>query len=152
MEDKIFIFIAGLHRSGTSLLHDIMKTHPSVSGFSETGVPKDEGQHLQSVYQTAMAFGGPGKFVFDPRAYMNESHPLATHENAKVIFEQWRQYFDLSYRYLIEKSPPNIIRTRFLQKLFPRSKFIVILRHPLAVSYATKKWSRTSIASLLVGL
>lgn len=49
----------------------------------------------------------------------------------------------------MEKSPPNITKTRFLQKLFPNSKFILILRHPLAVSYATQKWSKTSIKSLL---
>ncbi|WP_290526323.1 sulfotransferase [Alcanivorax sp.] len=43
----------------------------------------------------------------------------------------------------------TFLRTRFFQKLFPNSKFIVILRHPLAVSFATQKWSKTSIKSLL---
>jgi hypothetical protein len=42
-----------------------------------------------------------------------------------------------------------LIRTRFLQAIFPVSKFIVILRHPLAVSYATMKWSKTSLRSLI---
>ena len=149
MEDKEFIFLAGLHRSGTSLLHEIIREHPEVSGFARTGVPEDEGQHLQSVYEPAKAFGGPGKFAFDHRSYMNESHPLATEESAKTIFEQWGKYYDLSRRYLIEKSPPNLIRTRYLQRLFPASKFVVILRHPIAVSYATQKWSNTSIMSLM---
>jgi hypothetical protein len=149
IEDREFIFLAGLHRSGTSLLHEIIREHPEISGFSGTGAPEDEGQHLQSVYKPAKAFGGPGQFVFDIRSYMDESHPLATHKSADAIFKQWSTYFDLSRRYFIEKSPPNIIRTRFLQKIFPRSKFIVILRHPLAVSYATKKWSRNSIPLLL---
>lgn len=149
MEDKTFIFLAGLHRSGTSLLHEIIRDHPQISGFSGTGVPEDEGQHLQSIYAAAKKYGGPGKFVFDDRSYMDESHELATSENAKIIFEQWGRHYDLSCQYLIEKSPPNIIKTRFLQKLFPHCKFIVILRHPLAVSYATMKWSKTSITSLL---
>lgn len=149
MLDRKFIFLAGLHRSGTSLLHRILRNHPSISGFSDTGVPEDEGQHLQSVYEPAIAFGGPGKFVFDKRSYMNESHPLATNESAAAIFEQWSSFFDLSCDYLIEKSPPNIVRTRFLQKLFPNSNFIVILRHPLAIAYATQKWSETQISSLL---
>jgi hypothetical protein len=149
MKDKEFIFLAGLHRSGTSLLHEIIREHPEISGFSGTGAPEDEGQHLQTVYRPAKAFGGPGKFAFDTRSYMDELHPLATHQSAITIFKQWSAHFDLSRPYLIEKSPPNIIRTRFLQKLFPRSKFIVILRHPLAVSYATRKWSKTSIPSLL---
>ena len=49
----------------------------------------------------------------------------------------------------MEKSPPSITKTRFLQKAFPNSYFILIQRHPIAVSYATQKWSKTSIKSLL---
>ena len=149
MKDKTIIFIAGLHRSGTSLLHEILKNHPEISGFTNTGVPEDEGQHLQSVYKPAKAFGGPGKFAFDTESYMDESHHLATDENANMIFKQWSNYWDISSRYLIEKSPPNIVRTRFLQKLFPKSIFLVIFRHPIPVAYATKKWSHSSVSSLI---
>lgn len=149
MEGKNFIFISGLHRSGTSLLHEIIRSHPEVSGFQNTGVPKDEGQHLQTVFEPAASFGGPGRFAFDSRSGMDESHSLATSANARTIFNQWRPHYDMSRKFLVEKSPPNIVRTRFLQKLFPESKFIFLLRHPVAVSYATRKWSRTSIHSLL---
>lgn len=138
-----------MHRSGTSLLHEIMRAHPDITGFDRTGVPEDEGQHLQTVFQPAKAYGGPGKFVFDPRSIMDETHELATPENAERIFEEWTPYLDLACDYVIEKSPPNIVRARFFQKLFPESRFITILRHPIAVSYATKKWSKTSIPSLL---
>jgi len=149
MQDKKFIFIAGLHRSGTSLLDKIIKSHPKISGFHNTGVPEDEGQHLQSVYEPAKAFGGPGKFAFHPESYMNETHPLATEENAKKLFKEWSSYLDISQEYIVEKSPPNIIRTRFLQNLFPNSKFIIILRHPIAVSFATKRWSDGSTTELI---
>ena len=50
---------------------------------------------------------------------------------------------------LVEKSPPNLLKLRFLQKLFPDATFVVIMRHPIAVSYATQKWSETSLESLL---
>jgi len=149
MKNKNFIFIAGLHRSGTSLIYQIIRDHPKISGFKNTGVPEDEGQHLQSVYPTAKFFGGPGKFAFNSKSYMDETHSLATKKLATKLFEEWSKYLDTSKEYLLEKSPPNIIRTRFLQKLFPSSKFIVILRHPLAVSYATKKWSDGSISELI---
>ena len=59
-KDKTLIFVAGLHRSRTSLLHKVISSHPEVSGFSQTGVPEDEGQHLQSVYKSAKSFGGAG--------------------------------------------------------------------------------------------
>lgn len=149
MIDKSFVFIAGHHRSGTSLLHRIIRDHPQIGGFKGTGVPEDEGQHLQSIYMPAYVFGGPGKYIFDERSYMNEFHQLATDNTAKAIFEQWEKFYDAGCLHYVEKSPPNLIRTRFLQKIFPNSKFIVILRHPIAVSYATQKWSGTSIVSLL---
>ena len=149
MEDKSFAFVCGLHRSGTSLLFKILRDHAEISGFSETGVPEDEGQHLQSVYPTAKAYGGPGKFGFDTRSRLDESSQLATPENAARLYREWSLHWDTSAALLLEKSPPNLIRTRFLQALFPRSSFLTILRHPLAVAYATQKWSLTSVASLV---
>ena len=149
MTEKQLVFIAGLHRSGTSLLHQILRSHPTISGFANTGVPQDEGQLLQSVYLPARAFGGPGRFGFDPEAYMDENHPLATEASAKGLLQDWSAYWDISKPCMIEKSPPNLIRTRFLQRLFPDSCFIIVIRHPIAVAYATQKWSKTSIASLV---
>lgn len=149
MNDKLFIFIGGLHRSGTSLLHEILRSHPAISGFSNTGVPKDEGQHLQSLVQPASAFGGPGRFGFNEASHMTEAHPLAVPESSARLFKEWQRYWDISQKYLLEKSPPNLIRTRFLQKLFPNSKFIIILRHPIAVAYATKKRVQRSVPDLI---
>jgi hypothetical protein len=149
MEGKNFVFIGGLHRSGTSLLHELLRSHPEVSGFRKTGMPKDEGQHLQTVYPAAKVFGGPGRFGFDARSFMDESHPLVSKVNAERLYSQWANYWDTTKHVLIEKSPPNLVRTRFLQALFPNSCFILILRHPIAVSYATMKWSKTSVKSIL---
>ena len=149
MIDHQFIFIGGLHRSGTSLVHEILRGSPVATGFAGTGFPQDEGQFLQTVYPRASEFGGPGRFGFDPESHMDEAHPLATSQNAEKLFEEWSKHWDTSKRFLLEKSPPNIVRLRFFQALYPNSRFVVILRHPLAVSYATRKWSKTSIPSLL---
>jgi hypothetical protein len=143
------VFLAGLHRSGTSLLHELLRAHPAISGFCNTGVPEDEGQHLQSVYLPAKAFGGAGMFGFDERAWMDERHPLATEQSAAKLDEQWGKHWDPGRQYLLEKSPPNLVRTRFLQALFPDASFIVLLRHPIAVALATEKWSRTRLPSLI---
>lgn len=56
----------------------------------------------------------------------------------------WAPYWDVSKRVLLEKSPPNLVRMRFLRALFPRSRFIVVVRHPAAVAMATSKWTRAS--------
>jgi hypothetical protein len=137
-----YIFVCGLHRSGTSVLFRALRDHPEVSGFQSTPSPEDEGMHLQSVYLPSGRYGGAGAFGFHPEAHLTESSPLVSEANRKRLFSEWSRYWDLSKTYLLEKSPPNIIRTRFLQAMFPDSYFIVMLRHPLAVSYATQKWYR----------
>ncbi len=146
---KKYIFIVGLHRSGTTLLADYLKQHPDVSGFENTGFPMDEGQFLQTVFPIAKLYGGPGKFGFDDRSHLTENSLLLTEENHQKLHNEWNAHWDLTKEYLLEKSPPSIIKTRFLQKVFPNSYFILIQRHPIAVSIATQKWSNTSIMSLL---
>lgn len=140
-KEHIFLFIGGLHRSGTSLLHRCISNHPEVSGFSKTRAPKDEGQHLQDVYPPAPTFGGPGFFGFDSRSYLDETSQLVSRENGEKLFDEWSKHWDLSKPILAEKSPPNLVRARFLQALFPRTRFVMILRHPIAVSFATQKWT-----------
>ena len=144
-----FIFLCGLHRSGTSPLFRILRDHPQISGFRDTGVPEDEGQHLQSIYPSAGVYGGPGRFGFAAEAHMTESSPLASRGNAELLFREWSSRWDTSREFLLEKSPPNLIRTRFLQRCFPNSHFIVIVRHPIAVSLATLKFVRLRLARLL---
>ncbi len=149
MECKTFIFIAGVHKSGTSLLHELIKTHYQISGFENTGASENEGQHLQTVYPSAKAFGGAGYFGFNEQSFMTEKHPCATPENSIKLYREWLRYWNPDNNYFIEKSPPNIVRTRFLQSLFSNTFFIVILRHPVAVSYATQKWRKTSVRTLI---
>jgi hypothetical protein len=143
VEEHRLVFLAGLHRSGTTLLARLLAAHPEISGFSGTGVPADEGQHLQTVYPPASVYGGPGRFGFAPESHLTESSPLVSAENARAIFDEWSPHWDLSRPMLLEKSPPNLLKTRFLQALYPGSAFVVIVRHPIPVSVPTAKWRGT---------
>jgi len=143
------VFICGLHRSGTSLLHRCIGGHPATSAFANTGVDEDEGQHLQNVYPVDGQHGGPGRFGFQPSARLTEASDLVDDDKRARLFDQWSRYWDLSKSHLVEKSPPNLIRMRFLQAMFPGAQFIVLLRHPIAVSYATGKWSNTRFHNLI---
>jgi hypothetical protein len=144
------VFLGGLHRSGTSLLLRLLCQHPMVSGFQGTGVPEDEGQHLQSVYLPAKALGGEGRFGFHPGAHLVELSPDIAPAKAAALLEQWGRYWDLGCPVLAEKSPPNLVRTRYLQSLFPGASFVVIMRHPLAVALAERKRvGRQTVWSLL---
>ena len=73
MEDKKFIFISGLHRSGTSLFYKILNEQENFSGLTNTNEIEDEGQFVQSVYLPAYKFGGVGKFGFNEESQLNET-------------------------------------------------------------------------------
>ena len=126
-----------------------------MSGFANNKVAtewtplEDEGQFLQGIYPPAMCYGGPGSFAFAPEAHLTESSELLTAENKAQLAVDWFPYWDLSKRYLLEKSPPHLLMTRFLQGAFPSSSFVIIVRHPVAVSLATTKWSTRSLDSLI---
>ena len=142
VRDHDLVFVGGLHRSGTTLLADLIARHPEGSGLRDTGVVEDEGQHLQDVYPVSRVYGGPGRFARDPFAHLTESSPLATPDNARRILDSWVPYWDLERRVLVEKTPANLIMGRFLQAMYPQSRFLFIVRHPVVVSLATRKWRR----------
>lgn len=148
MERRV-VFICGLNRSGTSLLHRMLRAHPEISGFTNTGALEDEGQHLQTVIPPARLHGGAGKFCFDHNAYLTEHSALNTPENKATLLAQWSAHWDMRKPVLVEKSPPNLIRMRLLAALFPQSRFIIVARHPLAVALATLKWAKTSVPELV---
>jgi hypothetical protein len=143
------VFMGGLHRSGTSFLARMLASHPAASGLTGTNVPEDEGQHVQSVYDSARMHGGPGEFAFDPEMHLTEKTPSAVPASATALMAAWGPYWDLSKRVLVEKSPPNIIKSRYLQALFPHAHFVMIMRHPISVAGATAKWSKTNRHSLV---
>jgi hypothetical protein len=143
LEEHRLVFVAGLHRSGTTLLGRLIAAHPEASGFSDTGVPADEGQHLQTVYPPDPEYGRPGRFGFAPEMHLTESASLASEESARRLFAEWSPYWDLTQPVLVEKSPPNLLKTRFLQALYPSCSFVVIVRHPIPVSIPTAKWRGT---------
>ena len=150
LEGHRFLFFAGLHRSGTSVLHRLLRHHSATAGIHDAGVPEDEGQFLQSVFPTGRFFGASGHFAFSPGAHLTEDSDLVSERNQAKLLREWGAYYDLEKPIYLEKSPPNVIRSRFFQELFPDSRFVFILRHPVAVAMATRKWSRSSAMELLM--
>lgn len=146
---KRIVFVGGLHRSGTTVFARALSLHPQVAGLSLTNVPMDEGQHLQSVYPPARELGGPGVFGFSSDAHITEQSPLVSPSAREKLLNSWRPYWDMTKPMLLEKSPPNLLRMRFLQALFPRARFVVVVRHPVPVALATRRWTAISTESVV---
>ena len=136
------VFVGGLHRSGTSLVHACLAAHPDATGFSGTGVPEDEGQHLQTVYRPDYRFGGAGLFGLRAGAHLTEQSPLASPEGRERLLAEWGPHWRPGAAVGLEKSPPNLLQSRFLQALFPGALFVMVVRHPAAVACATRKGRR----------
>ena len=142
MSPHRFVFVGGLHGSGTSLVHRLLRSHPQVSGFSGTGVWQDEGQHLQDVIPTARSLGGPGRFGWRPEAHLTEGWPVLGAGSRARLLHCWEPHWDLDRPVLVEKSPPNLLRFRLLRALFPSSACVAVIRHPLAVALSTRHMRR----------
>jgi hypothetical protein len=144
-----YVFVCGLNRSGTTLLGSNIEKLENCTGFKD--IPKidvKEGWKLQDVYPLEFELGGPGRYGFNPRAHLTESSGLLTPENVARLRKAWHLFWDKSKTICVEKTPANLLMTRFLQSAFPNSYFIVIKRHPVAVSISTQRMWRVNISSL----
>jgi hypothetical protein len=149
MAPQRFVFVGGLHRSGTTLIARHLASHSAVSGFRNTGVIEDEGQFLQSLWPLESELGGAGRFSFDPRAHMTEDSHLNSPQAAKTLLAEWSRHWDMSKPVLVEKTPSNLLRMRLLARFFDESYFVVVTRHPVAACLATLKWTEGNLFSLI---
>ncbi|WP_167853460.1 sulfotransferase family protein [Roseovarius aestuariivivens] len=144
-----FVFICGLHRSGTTLLERILAAKYDVS-YLRASVPESEGQHMQSVYSAAMHFGGPGRFAFSTEMRAELDALLSDPEGCRArIIADWSRFVVGNSKTLLEKSPPNLTKINWLRQIFPDCRIVIVTRDPRAVSAATHKWADLSLAELM---
>ncbi len=139
------VFVGGLHRSGTTMIARMLSNADGATGLLGTGFMEDEGHYLHNVVPSVRSFGGPGRFAFDDRSHLTA--PAACPADTRQRLEAaWGCYWgDEEARVRIEKSPQNLLQTRFLQSAFPDAAFVMVIRHPAAVALATRKWTGSGI-------
>lgn len=117
--DPVFLF--GFPRSGTTLLEQILDSHPALQTLEEKG----------TVAAMVKAFEG-----------MAQDRPNALAELTQAQLSQLRKvYFDEVARHiqlqpdhlLVDKMPLNTVYAHLIWRVFPRAKFILAIRHPCDV-------------------
>jgi len=135
-----YVFVGGLHRSGTSLLTRLIGNHPQVASITDAPVPENEGCYLQGAIPHTARHGRPMHFATDPSQHLREGCRFDKLDTRLRIEADWHPWFQPDRPWRVEKSPVNLTRMRLYQQLFPLSQFIVVVRHPQAVAAAVAKW------------
>ncbi|WP_299309524.1 sulfotransferase [uncultured Croceicoccus sp.] len=144
-----YAFVAGLHRTGTSMTARLIAAHPQVAAITNAPVPEKEGCYLQGAIPHDATHGIPGHFATDPAQHLIEGCRYDTLATRDRIEADWARWFDTAGPWRVEKSPVNLTRMRLYQQVFPTAQFIVLLRHPAAMAGALAKWSDRPFAELV---
>jgi tetratricopeptide (TPR) repeat protein len=122
------VFIVGFPRSGTSLLEQILGSHPSIAPAGELVFISDLANHkARTIIGSKLEY---------PACLQDADAPLDEDKVAAM-----RDYYlnstrelgvtDSSTRWVTDKTPHNAIHVGLIALLFPQSPIIHISRHPL---------------------
>ncbi len=125
-KNKKWVFIVGCYNSGTTLLSEILGSHPLVSSLSS------EGQYLTDQLFSDHEIGLSRMWTAREDLYClkaNDTGPDVTR-----LKKEWGMRFDLSKSTLLEKTPANMARMTWLQANFENNYFVAIVRNGYAVA------------------
>jgi hypothetical protein len=137
LDSHHWLFVLGLNNSGTTLLVDLLKNHPAVRTLP------NEGQYLTTALPLPRAYGVPRNYS----RRLDIFHWTETSDPSPALRVQydWALHYPARPGILVEKSPPNTLRSRWLQHNFRPSRFLAIVRHPYAVCEGTRRRDGHSI-------
>jgi hypothetical protein len=126
-----WVFIVGCYNSGTTLLSELLGTHPDISALPT------EGHFITDQFVKDYEIGLPRMWA--KREELFRLTEADDGPDADRIKKEWALRLDTSRRVLLEKSPPNTPRTRWLQKHFENAHFIAVVRDPFAVACGIRR-------------
>ena len=111
------VFMVGFPRSGTTLLDTILRSHKDIQVLEE----------LPMVSKMEAAV--PGKNTTEKLEKMNKGDIQAAQ---LAYLKEARKHVDFKRsKIVVDKLPLNLAEAALISKIFPRSKFLFVLRHPL---------------------
>ncbi|HET7611361.1 MAG TPA: sulfotransferase [Rhodanobacteraceae bacterium] len=115
------VFVVGFPRSGTTLLEQMLDTHPDFRSMDERGY----------VYELIERIERAGQRYPDDLANLDQREV----DQLRAVYRGLvaRVLPDLGQRRLVDKNPLNMLCLPMILRLFPAAPIIVCLRHPCDV-------------------
>ncbi len=115
-EYKKVKFLVGFPRSGTTLIDTILRTHSKINVFEE-----------KPMLEKAIKFIGHQKKIIEIE---NINYEVVNKARA-IYFEELKKHIDEKKETeLIDKLPLNILHLPIINLIFPKTKYIFVVRHP----------------------
>lgn len=129
------IFIVGMGRSGTTLLGQVLATHPSVGFLNE---PKAVWHTIRGDEDVIGSYApsNPG------RLYLSSDDATPEAQQAARALFSWYCALTRSER-IVDKYPELIFRHHFVRAIFPDALFLVATRNAASTLRSVAHWSQT---------
>ncbi len=120
------IFVVGFHRSGTTLVGEILNSHPALQTLVERPVLSTLLEELKTdALKTDVT-----------ESYLDRLHDMdeaALHQLRSLYYQKVTRLLKLAAsQRLVDKFIFNIMYIPLIKRLFPNAQFILVLRHPYA--------------------
>ena len=126
-----WVFVVGCYNSGTTLLAEVLGRHPQIAALPT------EGQFLTDQLPKDYEHGVPRMWV--EREDLFRMDERSSGPDVVRLKKEWAIRLDTRRPVLLEKSPPNAARTRWLQAHFEAAHFIAIVRNGYAVAEGIRR-------------
>lgn len=124
------IFVLGLHRSGSTLIEQILASHPLIEGTAELTV-----MHL--IWERlARVAGASGRSPFQQLLQMT---PADFRSIGEEYVERTRAFRTIGRPHFIDKLPANWMNVGLIRLALPNAKIIDARRHPMACGFSNFK-------------
>jgi tetratricopeptide (TPR) repeat protein len=124
------IFVVGLQRSGSTLIEQILASHPEIEGTAEL-------MTMQNLWDELAALGSAnGRNVFEQVA---NSDPSVFRKIGEEYLLRSKAYRIEGKRFFVDKLPANWMNVGLIRLALPQAKIIDARRHPMACGFSNLK-------------